>query len=149
MKLTALILLLLLLGGLGVFALAGPELLSIDDPGQPLGIPLWTLFNPLRDRSPESFADSLQSKLRSGAVAEALAEMSPPNELVTTLAAELEDRPLHSWELAKREEKGGRTVLYYVQYREGTQASESFAVITLERGTAPGRWRLSNYWRCC
>ena len=103
----------------GVILFYSPSVLySCRDSGALDPAPVFTIFNPLRDRAPEFQAGRVLQALRAGDCASALHSVLPTDRLDQACQIEIH-RPLTAWSLADRQDKGLTTTLHFKLYRDG------------------------------
>lgn len=110
------------------------------------GLPNWAILHPLRDRSPERFAEPILRALQEGNVEEALSRFpwSDPARKLDIKNREAH-HPLQAWRLVSRVDSRGTVELYYsVTRRSEPGSTELFSSpvwITLERSASDAAWK--------
>jgi len=110
------------------------------------GLPLWALLHPLRDRSPERFAEPILQALQEGRVEEVLSRFPWSDaDRKSDIMAEEAIHPIQSWKLISRVDSPGRVELYYsVRRRKKPGSKVLFSApmwITLERSVSDAAWK--------
>jgi len=114
------------------------------------GLPLWALLHPLRDRSPERFAEPILQDLQEDRVEEALSRFPWSDEgRKSGIIAEEAIHPIQSWKLISRVDSPGKVELYYsVSRRKRPDSEEFFSApvwIALERSVSDATWKAVSF----
>lgn len=101
--------------------------------------PLFSLFNPFRDQSPEKVGDLFFRRLAHGEVAEALSMVATP---VHPSVPERETQyPIRDWQLVNRKDAGEAVRLDYRVVRRG----DLKYVLSLELRRQDKTWQIEHY----
>lgn len=97
-----------------------PVLYSYLESGDPAGDPLWTLFNPLRDKGPESSALLFLNSLRTGSCETAARGLDQSSDHKAYICRQESKYPITDVDLVdRRESTNGACSLYYRVSRVG------------------------------
>jgi hypothetical protein len=85
--------------------------------------PLFSIFNPFRDRTPENSSETFLQQLKAGVREKAISEIQTITEK-DTICEQEQKFPLISWRLMDRDDEGGKTTLYYKVKRSGYKGND-------------------------
>jgi hypothetical protein len=122
-----------------------PVLLAVHEPGDPVNEPVWTVLNPMRDRSPEQPVRELFQALRKRNYSRALSLMNSLDARAKRIIRDERDHPLEEWELVNRSDSPQRTDLFYVLRRAGDARTDSPVWVEVQKRPSSGVWMITDF----
>ena len=118
-------------------------LYSFNEKGDPVKEPVFSIFNPFRDRGPENRAESFLNLLKEGKCEEATAVLSFTPEYRQELCGREANSPLLAWKLTNRTDNSGTTRMYYRAQRKNYDGYQGQLWVTVERRGSD--WQVTKY----
>lgn len=125
------------------FSRSDPIVYRYGIKGNPVNEPEFTIFNPFRDRSPESTAAAFLEQMRAGNCPEAVAVLSQTPDYNQELCEKESDSPLTGWRLKNRSDDAAKVRMYYRAHRKNYQGYQGQLWVTVERRGS--NWQVSKY----
>jgi len=110
-----------------------PVVYALTESGDPVREPIWSLFNPFRDRAPERVAEAVLSDLERSEYAEALSQIDAPGATRSEIAEREKEYHLRSWKLLNRRDDGATTRLFYRTARGNASSFDSPLWVSVQR----------------
>jgi hypothetical protein len=112
--------------------------------GDPAGEPGFSIFNPLRDRIPETYAESFLDLVKAGKCQEAMSSL-PVEEEYRHYICEMErEHPLASWRLKNRTDRQDTVKMFYWHWSKEAKA-HSWLWVTVQKSDEG--WHVTSYER--
>lgn len=113
--------------------------------GNPSKEPEFAIFNPFRDRQPETSAAEFLTSLQNGDCKSVMRELSQSYsaEYQQTTCEKDQTNGLLSWKLTNRTDEIAKVSLYYRVWRKGSSGVHGNVWLTLDK--AAGDWRVTRY----
>lgn len=119
-----------------------PVLFSFTDPGE-LQQPSFTVFNPLRDKSPERAAEAVLTELQRGDASAAFKRVHVQGGVSAEVREKERAYPLRKWKLATRKDTSQQVVLVFRTARTTAERFDSPVVMAVER--RGGEWLVTDF----
>jgi hypothetical protein len=111
--------------------------------GNPTKEPVITVFNPFRDRKPESSAETFLAQLRAGECERTMAALSHTAQSIQDTCEREERYPLASWRLKNRTDETHKIKMYYQVGRKNYNSLQGQVWITVEKYGE--QWQVTHY----
>ncbi len=118
-------------------------LYRFNEKGNPLKEPAFAIFNPFRDRAPESHAEAFLNLLKEGKCEEATAVLSFTPEYRQELCGREANSPLLAWKLTNRTDNSDTTRMYYRARRKNYDGYQGQLWVTVEK--RGNDWQVTKY----
>jgi hypothetical protein len=112
--------------------------------GSPTGEPVFSVFNPFRDRDPERCAEAFLALLKAGRCKDAVSTLEDEQSYREYICEQEKDVPLSGWRLLNRSYEGAALKLYYWDWTPGIDVNGELWVTVDKRD---GQWRVTDYER--
>lgn len=125
------------------YARATPVLYSYVEAGDPTKEPAFTIFNPFRDRKPESNAETFLAQLKAGECKRTMTALSHTAQFNQDTCEREAQYPLASWRLKNRTDEPHKSKMYYQVERKNYNGLRGQVWITVEKHGE--RWQVTSY----
>lgn len=122
---------------------ASPVLYRFSEKGDPVKEPVFSIFNPFRDREPENRAESFLTLLKDGKCEEATAILTFTPERRQEVCNQEANSPLLGWKLTNRTDNYDTTRMYYRARRKHYDGYQGQVWITVEKHGS--YWQITKY----
>jgi hypothetical protein len=125
------------------YARATPVLFRYVEAGNPTKEPAVAVFNPFRDREPESSAETFLAQLKAGECERTMAALSRTAQSIQETCDREGRYPLTAWRLKNRTDEPHRVRMYYQVGRNNSNNLQGQVWITVEKDGE--QWQVTRY----
>ena len=118
-----------------------PVLYSYVEKGNPVKEPVFAVFNPFRDRSPERSAEAFLENMKLGLCEREMVFVSPQHN--QEVCEREKDSPLSAWRMVNRSDQDETVRMYYEVSRKTSDGYQGQLWVSLARQGAD--WKVTRY----
>lgn len=119
-----------------------PVIYSYIEPGDVVGEPIVSIFNPFRDRDPENCADVFLQSLKEGECIQLMNKLSMTDDQRRSICERENTNKILSWSLKNRISQDSKIVMYFRVWRQNDDLYNPLWVLAEKIGS---EWIVTDY----